>query len=70
MSSTVYWTFAVLLIAAFVVSDAQTAKNPISDEIDSARSGRSSATAVIQRKKRYLDFIPLTRMFVIFAHII
>lgn len=62
MSSPICLFFALLLIAAVVV-EVRSLESTISGEVESVRDEASSG-GVIHRKKRYLDFIPLSRMFV------
>lgn len=68
MSLPIRLLLAVMLIALIVdaVRPAGVAYDAEEDEKEGKASSfpGNAATAVIQRKKRYLDFIPLTRMFV------
>lgn len=65
MSSTIRLFFAVLLTAAFVVAVRSHEGSIISGDVENVVQNEPISDTVIYRKKRYLDFIPLSRMFVI-----
>lgn len=64
MSSSLICLFFGLLSVAVVVVAYRSVENDLSGDVETFQK-EPSATTVIHRKKRYLDFIPLSRVFVI-----